>query len=320
VNMEDFKNQCLDSRVITDEQGVQDFASTSVHVETSNVEHSMVSVPSFTQSTPCSHARRFNIDRKQFANFVYFALAAAAMCDFLVVWRVPLLAPVVAIFALFGFAGYIFSLGITHHFEPKVALCPSTRRMLRIAALVIPIPFLIFGAMDVAAREEIKTGDRAYYDANNYADGVVHYGNAARLSPNLAEAYEGLAACYCYLGDSNKTIENADKAISLDPETAYSWSNKAWAELSLNPQSLDAVKSAEMAIKLDNTNGQAYSVIAEVLLNTGSYEKALAAADKHVNNHRTEPHAYAIRAQILEKLGRFDEAAADRVVSTRLPQ
>jgi tetratricopeptide (TPR) repeat protein len=110
-----------------------------------------------------------------------------------------------------------------------------------------------------------------------------------------------------------QSIESADKAIALDATKSYAWSDKARAQLSMDPTSTDAIINAEKAISLDNTNGQAYGSLAELYLNTGDLDKALAAADSHVRIHYDEAHALEVRANILERLGRAEEAAADRL-------
>jgi hypothetical protein len=257
--------------------------------------------------------KTLSYDRKQLGNALYFTLATIAIYLCLQVWNAPHVIPILIAFGFLACLGFVLaSRPNTTYFSSSVYISPFTRKFLRIGAIALPIPFLILGAMDFAARSEISAGDRDYW-ASKFDSSLQHYTNATILAPRNVEAYLGQSLEYYMLDKEAQSIESADKAIALDATKSYAWSDKARAQFVLDPTSEDAISNAEKAITLDNTNGQAYGTLSELYLNTGNLDKALAAANSHVRIHYDEAHALEVRANILEKLGRTDDAAADRL-------
>jgi hypothetical protein len=56
--------------------------------------------------------------------------------------------------------------------------------------MALPIPFLIIGAMDVAAHSEMRDGYRDFW-ADKFDSSLQHYTNATMLAPRNAEAFIG---------------------------------------------------------------------------------------------------------------------------------
>jgi tetratricopeptide (TPR) repeat protein len=132
------------------------------------------------------------------------------------------------------------------------------------------------------------------------------------MAPRNADAYIGQSNDYYRLENYNRAIETADKAIAIDPKKSYAWSDKARAQFALDAASIDAISNAEKAVSLNDQNGQAYGVLAQLYLNTADLDKALAAANAHIKVHPTEAQAFEVRADIFDQLGRTAEADADR--------
>ncbi len=62
--------------------------------------------------------------------------------------------------------------------------------------------------------------------------------------------------------------EYAQKAIALDPQDSYAWSDQA-RPLHMMQRDAEAIVAAQKAVQLDPTNGQAFSTLAESYLAEG---------------------------------------------------
>jgi tetratricopeptide (TPR) repeat protein len=245
-------------------------------------------------------------------NAIYFAVSGFAMCLMLPSWNAPYLIPIASVFIFLSVLGLSFAFKPhSSGFYSSVTLSPLTRKLLRVVGLVLPIPFLMAGMLDIAARSEIVDGNKDF-SASKYDSSLQHYTRASMMAPRNADAYIGQSNDYYRLENYNRAIETADKAIAIDPKKSYAWSDKARAQFALDAASIDAISNAEKAVSLNDQNGQAYGVLAQLYLNTADLDKALAAANAHIKVHPTEAQAFEVRADIFDQLGRTAEADADR--------
>jgi tetratricopeptide (TPR) repeat protein len=322
VNTEDLQKKCADSTVL---RAANACASTGAGFDstvTSKFENKTVEIVPDTAEASSAilslvpripEVRNSRYDRKQFGNAIYFMLSAVAFSFYIQQCNAPHITPLLMAFAFLAFLSMLFAIKPNaNYFRSSVSFSPFTRKLFRFGALILPIPFFIFGAMDAAARSEIADGYRDYW-ASSFDSSLQHYTKAAWLAPRNSDAYIGQSNVYYSQEKYAQAIEIADKAIALDAGNSYGWSDKARAQLALDSTSEDAINNAERAIGLDNENGQAFGALSELYLNTKSLDKALSAANAHVRIHGDEAHALEVRADILDQLGRTDEAAADRL-------
>jgi Flp pilus assembly protein TadD len=284
-----------------------------VHCEAPISSSSYLTPSQFVKVPHWTKCQNSPFDRKQIGNAIYFMLSTVAIGFCIHQWNAPHIAPFLMAFAFFACLGVVFAARPNaSFFNSSISLSPFTRKLLRVGALILPIPFFIAGAMDIAASSEISDGYRDYW-ASHFDSSLQHYTKAAMFAPGNSEAYIGQSNVYYSQDNYAQAIATADKAIALDANNSYGWSDKARAQLALDPTSEEAISNAERAIGLDNENGQAFGALSELYLNTGNFDKALSAANNHVKIHADEAHALQVRAEILEKLGQTEEAAADRL-------
>jgi tetratricopeptide (TPR) repeat protein len=66
---------------------------------------------------------------------------------------------------------------------------------------------------------------------------VTDFERAAKLSPDMAWAYQGLGTAWMYKGHMEKAIENFDRAVSKDPKLAWAYCNRGVAKVYLGNES-----------------------------------------------------------------------------------
>ena len=270
-----------------------------------------------TQTSRQPFSAKWEGSFKQAFNTAYFTVGTAAIATVCIIWKLPILWLAVVAFGFIALAAFRAAWdNRAHPADFAVNLPRGTRRSLRAAALLIPIPFFAIILAQPIAQEQLRQGQQLFTDGK-YKDALVHFNMAATLNPMLEEAFMELADCYNFTYDYKSSLSNADKALQLDPTDGAAWASKAWA-LNAQDKYAEALPAALKAVNFAPESGQANHALADAYMNLGEYELALPPATKHVQIHDTESGALDLRANILEKLGRTDEAAKDRATSEKL--
>ncbi len=85
-------------------------------------------------------------------------------------------------------------------------------------------------AADLGAAQQFLDRSVADYQGGRFEDSVADAGQALRLRPDLAEAYNNMAAALCALNRWDEAIQAAQEAIRLKPDFQLARNNLAWAE------------------------------------------------------------------------------------------
>jgi tetratricopeptide (TPR) repeat protein len=261
-------------------------------------------------SSPSAASRVWRLGKQHF-NVIYFALSACAVNIVCQTWKLPILWLAVAFCAAAALASAAFILNNrAHPSDFSFTFSTRTRRLIRTSALLFPLPFFAIVIAQFPAQWQLQEGQKLFHDGK-YKEALVHLNIAAVLNPVSEKAFAELADCYNFVWKSDKSLANADKALSLDPLDGDAWASKAWA-LNAENQYAQALPAALNAVKYRPGSGQANHALAAAYLNLGDYELALPPASRHIRIHFNEPGAFELRADILDKLGQSEEAALDR--------
>eukprot|EP00927_Polykrikos_kofoidii_P070627 TRINITY_DN67040_c0_g1_i1.p1 TRINITY_DN67040_c0_g1~~TRINITY_DN67040_c0_g1_i1.p1 ORF type:complete len:510 (-),score=127.90 TRINITY_DN67040_c0_g1_i1:94-1542(-) len=83
------------------------------------------------------------------------------------------------------------------------------------------------------AEEYKKKGNEAFKD-QNWEEAIKNYNKAISLDPNQATFYSNRAACWSYKGNHESALADANKCIERDPEFVKGFSRKGKALFDLN--------------------------------------------------------------------------------------
>jgi len=107
---------------------------------------------------------------------------------------------------------------------------------------------------DPTAAESLKADGNAKFQAKNFKNAVVAYGQALAFDPCNHVLYSNRSACYAELGDdeANKCLADAERCVLLDPTFTKGYSRKGFALYQLG-RYVEAEACAEAGLKLDGT-------------------------------------------------------------------
>ena len=157
------------------------------------------------------------------------------------------------------------------------------------------------------------------YNPESMASAMAHLKTAIELDPGFADAYGYLSYCRFTVfvcmwpgadADLIPAVNLAEKAVSLDPESAVAYTRLAWVQGFLRRFD-ESLPNFEKAISLDPNNAETYAAYSEVLNHWGDAQRALEMNARAVSIDTIPPpsweyhfgHAYMV-------LGRYDEAIA----------
>ncbi|ORX35797.1 hypothetical protein BD324DRAFT_581766 [Kockovaella imperatae] len=100
--------------------------------------------------------------------------------------------------------------------------------------------------------EELKTKGNALMGQKLYDSAIEQYTQAIKLDPNPVY-YSNRAAAWGGLGEHEKAVDDAERALSLDPKFAKAYSRLGHAQFSLGEYSA-AIEAYESGLKLDPSN------------------------------------------------------------------
>ncbi|WP_165069591.1 tetratricopeptide repeat protein [Paludisphaera rhizosphaerae] len=152
------------------------------------------------------------------------------------------------------------------------------------------------------------------------SDGVAP---AARvLGPHsIATLHAIRACCRIMLGDAERGLEDAERAIELDPEDANGYVQKGQA-LRMLGRPAEAAEAFEPVVRIVPDNPRAWCDLAYFHADAGSFEAALGAIDEVIRLQGEDPNLSAFKAQVFLRLDRFADAieAAETAIDMRPDQ
>jgi len=140
-------------------------------------------------------------------------------------------------------------------------------------------------------------------------EAVASYGKAIQLNPEYAYAYSNRGNALRELGLLDEAMSDYEKAIQLKPDYADAYSNQGIAHQAKG-QLQEAISSYDIAIQLKPDCAEAYSNRGNVLKDLSRLDDAVASYEKAIELKPDFASAYSGIGIVLQELGRFDDAVA----------
>lgn len=147
---------------------------------------------------------------------------------------------------------------------------------------------------------------------------VDDFSRAIRMLRSYADAYEGRGDAYAQLKSYDLALADYDKALSEDPDMAWSLNGRCWVRAMAGKDFEQARADCDHALALKPEEPAIILSRAYLNLRTGAPEAALADAEAAYRLAPKEPHAALLRGVALARLGRFSEARADIALANQL--
>jgi len=159
-------------------------------------------------------------------------------------------------------------------------------------------------------------GRRYFHDATRYFLGLARqmFVRATQLDPGFARAYAGIAECdsrligwYGVLIPEHEVIENADKAISLDPNLAEAHASRGDA-LSFFGHDEEAEEAFERALALDPNSFDVNLLYGRFCTRRGQFERAVPLYTRAMEVQPDDYQSPSMLQLALRSLGRVGES------------
>jgi len=131
------------------------------------------------------------------------------------------------------------------------------------------------------------------------------------------EVYDLLGMCHTMQKNYDEALVCYDRALSLRPSKASSYSNRGSAYVKLN-RLREAFNDFSTAIKLDSSLSDPYEGIGECYCKGGQYAYAITYLNKAISRDRENFESYYYRGCAYQKLGQTQAAAKDFAEAKRL--
>jgi tetratricopeptide (TPR) repeat protein len=155
----------------------------------------------------------------------------------------------------------------------------------------------------------------------NWAKAVQHFTKAIEIYPNFAAAYNNLGVCQGWLKRREQQREALQKAVSLDEHSVSALVNLGFMAMEdKNP--VEAGGLLNRALTADPNNVEALCYLAEVEVDQGNFDQAIATAHKaHGLPHQQYAIVHYTAARAFERQGRVaDEIAELQTFVQEAPQ
>jgi tetratricopeptide (TPR) repeat protein len=122
-----------------------------------------------------------------------------------------------------------------------------------------------------------------YYADNNYKKALPYFKKLVSMeveADELADTWEGIAACQYYLKDYKKTAEAYQMSIKAEPKNVYRYSNYAGFKLSTQKDTAGAMKLLDQAQKSVPESPETYMMLATMMYLRNDKEKVLSLVNK----------------------------------------
>jgi tetratricopeptide (TPR) repeat protein len=136
------------------------------------------------------------------------------------------------------------------------------------------------------------------------------YDRAIALDPFYAKAYATRGFVHDRLGQVDKAIADYDKAIALNPRDAQAFNNRGVIFEKMGRFD-KAIEDYNKVIEIDPNESQSYNNRGVVYEKMGRFDRALADYDRAIALNQSNSDAYYNRGNAYDEMGRFDEAISD---------
>lgn len=165
----------------------------------------------------------------------------------------------------------------------------------------------------VSETESVNYYLRAYglLASGDYEDAQRQFVTVIELEPGFAHGWDGIGQALMFQGEFEEAMYYFDKAIELRPALASTYSHRALARANLqDPEG--ALRDAEQALRLDDTQIDPYIVIGRVAALNDDVEKAIFNFDKAVEISPDDGGAFWWRGRFWRDTGLdFDKSLSD---------
>ena len=146
---------------------------------------------------------------------------------------------------------------------------------------------------------------------------IEDFSRALVLNRNYIDALVNRSHVYYQIGNYDKTIEDCDQIIRLEPGNAVIWNRRgsAWYRKENDER---AISDFTEAIRLNANYAIAWYNRGNAYYNRREYDKALADLNRCLAINSSFAAAYISRGNILSLLGNTESAAADYAAAQRL--
>lgn len=191
---------------------------------------------------------------------------------------------------------------------------------LRILAAVLAVA----SALIFTACEGTPTGDKSarngdsLYKEQNYTEALDSYFTAQERGLNAykqEKLYAGIAACYCQLGEYEKSIEYYNKSLEIDPANFEAWVNLGVAYRKTGDRD-KAMECYEKALEYDPENNASvplYTSLGSIYIELDKPMSAISYLEKAQEFYpeKADIHAYlAIAYKMAFEYAKSEEALA----------
>ena len=175
----------------------------------------------------------------------------------------------------------------------------------RISVIVLAMTFFVALGSAAGAAQRTATDNH-----------IAHYQRLLQRNPQNSRAYQGLGDALIRkareTGDPsyfNRAEEALKKSLAINPDNAGAMRHLSYVFYSRHEFDAAAVH-ARKAIDMDSTDGDAYGILGDALMETGAYQKAEEAYDKMMQREESL-YSYSRRAGLKSMRGDSAGAIAD---------
>lgn len=152
----------------------------------------------------------------------------------------------------------------------------------------------------------LKMG-QSYTDRGSYIEALDNFEKALQTDPQSAKAWFGKGWALVMLNKSEDAKVSFDKAINIDPNLSQPWWGKGWIAASKGRYE-EAIVLVETAIQLDPKRALYWDDKASDLYELGKYEDAVEAYNKALELDPKEASYWYHKGLALGELERYEEA------------
>ena len=146
-----------------------------------------------------------------------------------------------------------------------------------------------------------------YENTENYYKAIDMYKHMLKLNKDTGSGYSGISYCYSQIGDNEKALRYAEKAIQVEPELSYTYYRKARVLVSMKDYP-NAISYFEKSLDYDRSDVDSFQWISYCYSILKNYEKSLEYANRAILLDKEDSYSYFRKAWAYQELGRFTEA------------
>ncbi|MFH1007663.1 MAG: tetratricopeptide repeat protein [Candidatus Latescibacterota bacterium] len=113
------------------------------------------------------------------------------------------------------------------------------------------------------------------FQKGEYAQAILEYRRAVKVDPKLAEAHEGLGETYLMTDQPSKAVENAQKAVAINPNSERGYLALGQALLRMNGNSDEGVSAFQEVLRINPKNASALIGLGMIFQSVPDLPKAI---------------------------------------------